>query len=159
MVPTPTPYYSEFGDCCPLSVPIGNDPLLAGIQSLGTAKLLALLPCSLDALVGALADQATLKFSNTAHDGQHQPAGIGRGVAPALPSDTKPQERPSSSCTMLCRSRLERATRSSFVTTTVSPGSSTFCSLVNSVRPWVDLPDAFSLKIRRQLWKDAGHWR
>jgi hypothetical protein len=51
---------------------------------------------------------------------------------------------------MLCKSRLERARRSSFVTTTVSPGSSTFSSLANSGRPSVDLPDAFSLKIRSQ---------
>jgi hypothetical protein len=69
----------------PLAVTIGNDPLLPGIKSLGASKLLALLSGSLDTLVGALADQASLELGNAAHDGQHQPARIGRGVAPALP--------------------------------------------------------------------------
>jgi hypothetical protein len=50
----------------------------------------------------------------------------------------------------LCRSRLERASRSNFVTTTVSPGNSAFISLPNSGRSLVDLPEAFSLKIRSQ---------
>jgi hypothetical protein len=37
-----------------------------------------------------LADKASLKLGNAAHDGQHQPAGIGRGVAPAFPEGGRP---------------------------------------------------------------------
>jgi len=78
-------FLGELGDCRPMSVTIGNDPLLTGIKSLGAPKFLALLPGSLDTLIRALADQAALKLGNAAHDCQHQPAGIGRGIAPAFP--------------------------------------------------------------------------
>jgi hypothetical protein len=45
---------------------------------------------------------------------------------------------------MLCRSRLERAMRSSLVTTTVLPDTSVFVIFASSWRPFVDLPDTFS---------------
>ena len=45
---------------------------------------------------------------------------------------------------MLCRSRLERAMRSSLVTTTMSPGLSRLSSLTSSGRPLVFLPLALS---------------
>ena len=69
-------FLSQFGDGCTLAV---------GIKSLGASKLLALAPGTLDPRVGAAADQAALELSNAAHAGQHQPADIGRGVAPAFP--------------------------------------------------------------------------
>jgi hypothetical protein len=39
-------FLGELGDCRPMSVTIGNDPLLTGIKSLGAPKFLALLPGS-----------------------------------------------------------------------------------------------------------------
>jgi hypothetical protein len=47
-----------------MAVTVGDDALLTCIQSLGTPKLLASLPGSLDALFRALADQATLELGN-----------------------------------------------------------------------------------------------
>ena len=58
----------ELGNGRALAVAIGNDLLLAIIQSVGSPKLLALALGALDTLFRALADQATL-LGNAAHDG------------------------------------------------------------------------------------------
>jgi hypothetical protein len=71
-------------DGCALTVTVGNHPLLTVIEPLRTSELLALPLGTLDPRIGAAADQATLKLGNAAHDGEHQPAGVGRGVAPAF---------------------------------------------------------------------------
>ena len=47
---------------------VGNNPLLTSIQPRGPAKLLALPPGPLDALIRAFADQATLELGNAAAD-------------------------------------------------------------------------------------------
>jgi hypothetical protein len=49
-----------------------------------------------------------------------------------------------------CKSRLDRANRSSLLTTMVSPVTSARISSLNSGRSFADLPDAFSLKTRSQ---------
>jgi hypothetical protein len=67
-----------------LGVAVGNRAPLAFVESLWSTELGALALGPLDALLAALADQAALEFGNAAHDGQHQPADIGRGVAPRL---------------------------------------------------------------------------
>src|SRR6516162_8093859 len=77
-------FFGKLGDSRALAVAVGNDTLLAVIETLGTAELLALSLGASDALIRALADQATLELGNAAHDGQHQPADIGCGVAPDL---------------------------------------------------------------------------
>jgi hypothetical protein len=84
-------------------VTIGNYPFLTGIKALGTAKLLALLPGSLDTLVRALADQAALKL------------GIGGLVRRLLTEDRltagslQRSERSLGRCTTVARSRPEGA--------------------------------------------------
>ena len=69
MVPTPTRTPRPARVWSLPAVAIGNDPLLTIIKALGTPKLLALPLGTLDTLVRALADQATLKLGNAAHDG------------------------------------------------------------------------------------------
>lgn len=72
------------GDRRPLSVAISNDPLLTDIQRRGAAELLPLPLGSGDAFLAALADQAPFELGDAAHDGKHEAANIGRGVAPCL---------------------------------------------------------------------------
>src|SRR5262249_47056923 len=113
-------------------VALGHHALLAVIERRRPAELRALALGALDPFLAALADQAALELGKAAHDRQHQLADVRRGVAPASPSDTKPQESACSSCRMLCKSREERARRSSLVTTTTSPGNSALSSFLNS---------------------------
>src|SRR5690349_6564608 len=78
-------FLRKLGNRSTLAITVGNDPLLAIVQPLGPPKLLALAPSPLNAGIGAAANEAALELSNTAHDGQHEPANVGRRIAPAFP--------------------------------------------------------------------------
>ena len=60
--------------------------------------------------------------SNSAMPPMMVTSGTSVVVSNQFPRETKPQPRSARSCRMLCRSRLERARRSSLVTLTTSPG-------------------------------------
>ena len=74
---------------------------------------------SFDTGLTALADQFPLKLGDAAHDREHETAHLIRGVAPRIIKGNEATAAFLESWMMFSRSRAERATRSSFVTTTV----------------------------------------
>src|SRR6516165_2305574 len=99
-----------------------------------SAKLDATLLRPFAAVAGADFDQLPLKLCKTAQHREHQPSVHRGGVSPCVGQRFKARPRPRMVCSVLSRSRVERASRSSRVTISTSPLPSAAMALASCVR-------------------------
>ena len=134
------------------SVARGDLAALAGVERRGATEHLALLAGLSNAFVGAGEDQRSLELGNAAQHREHQLAGRCGGVAPCL---SEAHEAAAGLLQLMHDvgwSRLERASRSRRVTTTVSPALKARIRRLNSGRPSTFLPEP------SYLWAGRGNW-
>ena len=113
---------SQRGHGLASGIALGDGSALARIEGRGPAELRALALGAGDACFASRADQASFELADARHDGDDQAAHVGGGVAPCFAKGDEAAPCAARSPRMLCKSRLDRARRSSLQTTTTSPG-------------------------------------
>src|SRR5262249_32858870 len=142
----------ELGNRLASRITFGDLALLAMIEDRLAAKDCTSGLRTPDAFITSGPDQFALELVQTAHNLQDELAVRRAGIEPRIIERAR-MSAPAAliSSSRFSRSRMERASRSSLVTISVSPGCSVSSAFCRARRPLVLLPDIFSENTLSQL--------